>query len=541
MSLPTPPGAETGGFPFVWLDPSDAELTWELDDMHMPFALAPLAGDYSMAIGAGWASSYSRFSLPLTVRTATWNGYTYFALRYDVPDSEREAVDARLTELARDHARIARRYWDDEARPELDAIYTRLVDLTTGTRALATSADAWSEAWALIERAWRIHFYAITGPYQALDDLADLYGSVVADASPGEGFRLLGGSIDVLHRVEAGLQQLTMLARAEPGLAAHVAAPPTPAIDDLAALPGYGPFRAAWEAMLAEHGHLGQGFDDLALASWAEEPRQLMAELAIRVRSSVTAPIGRSRGLAGDADALAAQVRERLADRAEDLARFEELLALAREVGPLTEAHNYWIDRKVQALLRRFVLQVGALLVEAGVLAEAADVLYLYRDELPALLLAPTDRRDLVVRRRADHDAWRAMRAPRQLGKVAAVSPNRFEGARLAPDAEDQLRGTGASAGVVRGPARVTLSPSDFGRIQPGDIIVCPSSNPSWVPVFTIAGGLVTNTGGVLSHAAVVAREFGLPAVVGVADATTRIADGRTLEIDGTLGTVHLL
>jgi phosphoenolpyruvate synthase/pyruvate phosphate dikinase len=70
---------------------------------------------------------------------------------------------------------------------------------------------------------------------------------------------------------------------------------------------------------------------------------------------------------------------------------------------------------------------------------------------------------------------------------------------------------------------------------------VCPASNPSWVPVFAIAGGLVTNTGGVLAHAAVVAREFGLPAVVGVTSATTLIADGREIEIDGTAGTVKLL
>jgi pyruvate,water dikinase len=87
----------------------------------------------------------------------------------------------------------------------------------------------------------------------------------------------------------------------------------------------------------------------------------------------------------------------------------------------------------------------------------------------------------------------------------------------------------------------VTLSPDDFARVQPGDIIVCPSSNPSWVPLFTIAAGLVTDTGGVLSHAAVVAREFGLPAVVGTGDATSRIADGRMVELDGTTGDVRLL
>ncbi len=89
--------------------------------------------------------------------------------------------------------------------------------------------------------------------------------------------------------------------------------------------------------------------------------------------------------------------------------------------------------------------------------------------------------------------------------------------------------------------ARVTLTQADFEAVRPGDIIVCPSSNPSWVPLFAIAGGLITNTGGVLSHAAVVAREFALPAVVGTGDATTRIADGRLVEIDGSSGVVRLL
>jgi pyruvate,water dikinase len=81
----------------------------------------------------------------------------------------------------------------------------------------------------------------------------------------------------------------------------------------------------------------------------------------------------------------------------------------------------------------------------------------------------------------------------------------------------------------------------EFERIRPGDIIVCTFTNPSWVPVFTLAGGLVTDLGGVTSHPAVVAREFGLPAVVGSRTATTRIADGQEIEIDGTAGTVRLI
>jgi pyruvate,water dikinase len=218
-------------------------------------------------------------------------------------------------------------------------------------------------------------------------------------------------------------------------------------------------------------------------------------------------------------------------------------LAHARDIGYLTEGHNYWIDRLSQARLRELSMRVGRRLVREGALAQPDDVFFLTRDELATALRDGGPQQGLVRERRAEHDRNERRSAPYYVGKVPEKPPSgdRFDGPRVTTTKADELHGTGASAGVVTGPARITLSQDDFGRIQPGDVIVCPSSNPSWVPVFTIAGGLVTNTGGVLSHAAVVAREFGLPAVVGTGDATTRIADGRLVEIDGTTGIVRLL
>jgi pyruvate,water dikinase len=125
--------------------------------------------------------------------------------------------------------------------------------------------------------------------------------------------------------------------------------------------------------------------------------------------------------------------------------------------------------------------------------------------------------------------------------KEESSEPDRFDGGRFQPDADGTLRGTGASAGVARGPARIVQGPEDFVRVKRGDIIVAAASNPGWVPLFSIAAGFVTDTGGVLSHAAVVAREFGLPAVVGLGDATTRIPDGRIVEIDGAAGLVRFV
>ncbi|WP_255407957.1 MULTISPECIES: PEP-utilizing enzyme [Amycolatopsis] len=106
------------------------------------------------------------------------------------------------------------------------------------------------------------------------------------------------------------------------------------------------------------------------------------------------------------------------------------------------------------------------------------------------------------------------------------------------PGATGSLSGTPGSHGAVTAAARIVRGPSDFPRVRPGEIVVCPNTDPAWTPLFTIAAGVVTETGGALSHAAIVAREYGIPAVLGVADATTRIGNGDRIALDGTAGTI---
>ena len=532
----------TDEFPVEWLDPSDPEISWEWDDMHMPAALSELAGDYIRLLAAGMAYGHRKFAMPVEIRVRIWNGYAYFGLATDVPESEQAAMWERRTERARARIPLTESYWRDEAVPELRAVYAWVAERPVETMPAAGLADTWDEAWRRIGRCWSIHFYAIRGPYQVLEDLADLYESVIAEAAPGEALALVGGGVHELHDVERGLEDLAALVAATPGLAETLAVPSV-TVADLATVPDAAPFARALAEFLTEHGHLGQSFDDLTLASWGEEPGLLLAELAKRVEHPVEVGAEERRlRLAANADGLADRARAVLASDPERLERFEELLTAARAIGPLTETHNYWIDRMAQASLRRFVVRVGHRLAEAGSIATASDVFHLRRDEVPDLLRRPEDRKPILGTRRLDLARFATTRPPRRVGKPAEDGEgDRFDGVRIASTEPDELRGTGASAGVVRGPARVTLTQADFEAVRPGDIIVCPSSNPSWVPLFAIAGGLITNTGGVLSHAAVVAREFALPAVVGTGDATTRIADGRLVEIDGSSGIVRLL
>jgi rifampicin phosphotransferase len=533
----------TDAFPIEWLDPSDPDLTWDWDDMHTPFALTPMAADFVGLIGGGFAYGYRRLAVPIEIRLRVWNGYAYFAASVDAPDSEEDAVWARRTEASRAAITETEPYWRESGLPELRGHYDWVAGVPVDAMTGDELAVAWDEAWERMARCWSIHFWIIRGPYQVIEDLADLYESIVPGAAPGEATALIGGTITELHDVERQLETLTALAAAEPLVAERLAIHGT-TVAELAALPEAATFLGALDQFLAQHGHLGQGFDDLALASWAEEPELLLTELAKRLEHPPEIDQeSRRAGLAARADALADKARAAIGDDPTKLAEFESVLAAARQIGHMTETHNYWIDRHAQSSTRRFAMRVGRRLAAAGVIDAAPDILYLHRAEVPDILRSPVDRRALVADRRATTAHWATIRPPRVVGKerTGADENDRFDGARYDSTGPDELRGTGASSGVVRGRARVTLSQADFGVVQAGDIIVCPSSNPSWVPLFAIAGGLVTDTGGVLSHAAVVAREFALPAVVGTGDATQRIADGRLVEIDGTSGIVRLL
>ena len=542
-----PVGLDQPDFPIEFTDPSHVELSWEWDDMHMPHAFTPLAADFACGISDAFAEPYRRYASefgPFRQRwfAAVWHGYVYFAYDRGVPFEQRQELYDRQLAMWRSRIAPTAAYWRDELLPELRGIYALTDNVPVETAPLPAVADGWEAAWAGRQRAWDIHFDIINGPYQVMDDLVEAYDAASPGAAPGEAVRLIQGRRHELFEMELETERLGAMAVAEPAVSAALASG-VRSIDELRSLPGGRTFITALEAFLAQHGHLGQSVDDLTLASWAEEPANFLTELSKRLERTPEPAEDRRQRLAKEADELAARARERLADKPDDLAKFEALLGAAREIGFITETHNYWIDRKSQATTRVLAVRIGRRLVAEGLLDEPEDIFFLHHDEIADVLRRPADQRALVSERRAALEHQRTLTPPRNVGKLPPppIAVDRFEAMAVESTEAGVLKGTGSSAGVYRGPARVVLTSAEFDRIQRGDVIVCPSSNPSWVPVFTIAGGLVTNTGGVLSHAAVVAREFGLPAVTGVSGATTTIRDGQIVEIDGTAGTVRLL
>ena len=124
-------------------------------------------------------------------------------------------------------------------------------------------------------------------------------------------------------------------------------------------------------------------------------------------------------------------------------------------------------------------------------------------------------------------------------GRAAPLTADRTIGTDRA-DVDATLHGIPASAGTATGPARIVRAPEDFGSVCRGDILVAPATTPAWTPLFGVAGGLVTEYGGLLSHSGVVAREYGLPAVLGIAGVLDRVRDGDLLTVDGATGRVTI-
>ncbi len=518
---------------------ADETLAWHHEGMHTPTALTPLAGDYMALVLEGINARHEVWEIPERLRVQVVNGFLYVAAEdTNIPRAE---IAEKFRQVTRARAPDGRSFWENEVLPTLVDAYARIESVDAAMPSLSDLSVHWEEVWRLVPQLYNLHFQVTAIAYRALEDLADAYEAVVQNAHPGEALKLVQGLTKELQRTQRDIYGLAERAREVPGLEDLILTRPAGALTRIDAIDGVGAFRETFDQFLRTHGHLGQAYDDLRQPSWTEDPRLLIAELATRLGAGNPDPSVRLDQQLTEAKRTEESLLEVLEDRPDELASLKDKIALAREVGPLTEDHNYWIDRMLHSKMRAFVLRVGARMSREQILAEPDDIFFLRFDEVPDVLMDKSDVAEIVEERRAALELAATLIPPDRLGAEPkeAEMPNRFGGDPTESDDPSMVKGSAASAGKATGPARVVLSTADFAKVGGGDILVCPSSNPSYVPLFGVIAGLVTDTGGVTSHAAVVAREFGVPAVVGTRNATKSFADGDLIEVDGFKGEVR--
>ena len=366
-------------------------------------------------------------------------------------------------------------------------------------------------------------------------------GGLLERIVPGADTELLaavarGAEQEVGTRMTLALGDMADTARAEPGIAAAVR--DGQSLDYLRNVEGSEPFLAEFEAFLDEFGHRAVGEFDPSRPRWRDDPSVPLG--LVRARLDTEEPGAH---------------RERLRDRQQQAREATETLLASAGRGLLGPVRRPLVARLVRtyranvplrdepkhgsahlfAAWHEAIQRTGRHLVAEEVLSDADDVWFLRRAELERLLDSPDSVLPDIESRKQAHERHARLDAPAVItseGEVPLV--------RQGEESPTTLVGTGVSPGVIEGWVRIVHDPSGVS-LDPGDILVCPSSDPAWTPLFSVASGLVTEVGGRLTHGSLVAREYGLPAVVSVPNATTRLHEGQRIRVDGTEGTIDIL
>lgn len=515
----------------------DEDRAWRLD-FHFPRGILPLSHDL-VADGLMRASAEAARTLPspvsdgLDCRVAGPHVYT-----------AGRPVNAE-TAGARAEAAAAVR---DRFPAEFRAVWAEQTErITSRLRALDLSLPAdrhaiaahYEQAVAAHRYAWQVHFDVM---YRLLL-VYERYVSECAEAGIDRAAATAALRTDE-SRIRATDRELVRLARfaEDLGLRAVFAAHNGPELyrtlreDERA-----GPWLTRFGTFLAAFGQRCDGVLDVAWPSWAEDPSRPLD----LVRSALLG--GQRRTLAEDGGLPSLRGLGPAAAR-----RVRAAFATARRANFVwwNEEHNFYIDLRAHLPVRRAGLAAGEL-----AFGRAEDGLFLFGRELLdwcAGAAETSELADLVAQRRAFSLRWQRNR--RLLPASAGTGPGEdpivreifgVNGSRPMPDAGHapalMLTGMGVSAGVGRGRARVLRSPEEITTLRSGDVLVCEATTPNWTPVFGLLAGCVCDSGGALTHAAIVSREYGLPCVVATGNATAMIEDGDEIEVDGRRGLVIVL
>lgn len=308
----------------------------------------------------------------------------------------------------------------------------------------------------------------------------------------------------------------------------------------LAALHGGAEALEAIHAFLTRYGMRCAGEIDITRTRWSERPAILIPVILGNIRNQQPGAgkrkfeQGREEAARKEAELLSRLTE--LPDGAQKAEETKRMIGLVRSLAGYREYPKYAIVSRYWEY-KKALMEEARRLVNAGVILEKEDIYYLGLEEIREVIRTQQADYQLINKRKEAYRHFEKLTPPRVMTSDGEVVTRRYSQENLP---EGAIAGLGVSAGVVEGRARVVLSMED-ADLEPGDILVTAFTDPSWTPIFVGINGLVTEVGGLMTHGAVIAREYGLPAVVGVDNATRLISDGQKIRVHGTEGYIELL
>ncbi len=543
----------------------DRNIFWFRDDLHQPYPISPMGMTTIQKHHAwGYHVAAAQTQLPPSkgahVKLHKGRVYLGFALIDDPEEVERRAqAFGVLVERCKED-------WNEYYRGFISEVIANLSSLAAVDAIRLTTPHLLEHlvhAEEANRRHWEIHFalmYPADAIYLVFEAFCAGYGLEEKDF-----VEMLKGFSSTPAQTDEGLWNLAKAAR-ELGVEETLReTSPGSVTDVLRDSPPGREWLSLLDRFLQTHGNrISAAHLDVMFPTWREEPTPVLETVR-----SFFARIDSGWDLVEAREAVVRQREQAIATLAlrvtpEDRPTFDRLLRVAQEVYAYQEDHGFYIDQGSTAALHYALIACGHRLQRFGLLDRAEDVFFLTYHELVEVLgdlardeeigtyhhqtLVPP----LVQERREAWEQAAVSDAPLTVGNVPqtmtdpiAIKVFGIIDEVLHPKGEkevvERLEGFPGSAGVVEGPARVILSFEEFPALESGEILVCPYTSTAWTPLFLKIAGVVTDTGGMLTHAAIAAREYGLPAVVGTWNATNSIRNGDLVRVDGSAGVVEIL
>lgn len=553
-------------FPVEWKDEEEKKLLWFYDDNHVPNPISPMYFSLHGWWGPTLDYMYRRFGFPIG---AAWNGkrvngYLYTAISPRDPN-EAALIGPYYGWVMPTYAENFLDWWQNRYLPEIKANFQYLDTFDTEKASLPELMVFLEEAIDIQERHFRLHWILNLAQFQASLTFQILAKEVIPDVEGALLGRILISLEDRNWDSVRELWKLKEEVKANPTLRSVFESKETASavIPALLTTPEGKAFMEKVHVYLKEYGYKPLYTHEYIYKLWVEDPTPCVETIKGYLASDYDFPTEYEKIKADQKAAMDELVSRIPADTpAEKKEALLEAMRLAVKMMPLTPDHHFYFDQATFARMRLVLLAIGRKMVKAGLLRDAEDIMFLEYDQLRYYVANPkTDANPngydgisvIKEARRKWEDAFKV--SPRDwVGTVTRWNmyeeiyhtlwgyPERFERSKDGrKEAADQVQGLPAAAGVAEGIARIVKSPDEFDQVKRGEIMVCLMTNPAWVIVFSKIKGVVTDAGGVLSHTAVVSREFGIPAVVGTGDATRRIKTGDRIRVNGITGVVEIL
>lgn len=547
----------------TWKDEEEKGLFWFYDDLHCPNPISPLYFD----VGGWWGQSceymYRRFGAPIG---SEWiakkiGGYVYSAVvpPKTAPDKV-NALFAYYSQVMPIYADTFLDRWNKEYVPELEAAGKKIVDFDFKNSSIPECLIHMEDCLDLQDRAFRIHWIINLAQFQA----SSAFSAAAAEA--GADNELIGkinvskndrnwDSLKALWEMKEYVLQTPSLKAVFTGSDAKAVMEKLPSVENGNEL------IAKVDKYKNEYGYKSNYTHEYIYTTWFEDPTPIYNAILTYVGSNYDFYADYNKCMEDQTEAI-----EKLYSMVKDpekLAALKTSLELSVKMAPITPNHHFYIDQGIYARMRLMFKAIGEKFAEVGILDDAEDIFMLEYEEIRCAGAAQADYpvKDLVKQRRADMDAaakchprlwygtatqWQVYEEPYKTlwGYPDVYEANQAEEKAAAAGAASDatvIKGIPGSPGVKEGVARFVTDPAEFDLIQSGEILICKMTNPAWVVTFSNISALVTDTGGALSHPAVVAREFGIPCVVGTRKATQLIKTGDKVRVNGTKGTVEII